>query len=157
MKKVSVTWLILIQFVFAFEWLYSAFGKWMHPEFMAGITQTLTAFGTKSAFHAYGQFLLENVVPHAQLFGNMVRGGELAVGLSLAVCGIIVLLIKRLPSSLSIISAITFFTAAFMNLNFFLSSGWSSPSTWGINVLMFCIQVILGIFYIQQVHENKTL
>ncbi len=153
MKKVSVVWLVLIQWVLAFEWLHSGWSKWSGPGFIANIGKTLEGFAAKTPYAAYSDFLGSTAIPHAQLFGNIIRIGEMASGIAFALSGIILLSQKRLPEWATWILAIISFGAALMNLNFFLASGWSSPSTWGINVLMGLLHLILGIYYVTNRRE----
>jgi uncharacterized membrane protein YphA (DoxX/SURF4 family) len=153
MKRASVVWLMLIQFVLAFEWLHSGWGKWAKPGFMDNIGKTLEGFATKTPYKAYGAFLNNTAVGNADLFGNSIRIGEIGVGIALALSGIILLTKKRLPSWAVAAMVIALLGGALMNLNFFLASGWSSPSTWGINMTMGFIQLILAIYYITNRRE----
>ncbi len=153
MKRASVVWLVLIQFVLAFEWLHSGWGKWAGPGFMDNIGKTLEGFAAKTPYKAYGAFLTNNAVPNADLFGNSIRLGEMGVGIALVLSGIILLTQKRLPSWTVAVTAIALLGGALMNLNFFLASGWSSPSTWGVNMVMGFIHLIIAIYYITNRRE----
>ncbi|HEX3099731.1 MAG TPA: hypothetical protein VHQ41_02040 [Patescibacteria group bacterium] len=158
MKKVSVTWLVLVQFSLALEWLHATTSKWLEPDFIVGINKTLETFAAKTPYHFYSSFLNSVAVPHAQLFGNLIRIGELGVGLTLLAGGIFLLSKKELPAAAQWLVIIACFGAALMNLNFFLASGWTSPAAWGLNILMATIEIILGVFYIQALqHQNDIL
>jgi hypothetical protein len=148
MKKASVIWLVFVQWVLAFEWLHSGWGKWSAPGFMDNIGKSLEGFAAKTPYTAYASFLKSSVVPNAELFGNTIRTGELAVGVALALGGILLLTQKRLPAVATWLLAIACFGGALMNLNFFLASGWSSPSTWGVNMVMGLALFILGVYYL---------
>lgn len=148
MKKTSVAWFVLIQWVLAFEWLHSGWGKWSGSGFMTNINKTLSGFSTKNPNTWYANFLNNTAVPNAEVFGNVIRSSELLVGIALALAGILLLTQKRLhPLSLWVL-VIACFGGALMNLNFFLASGWTSPSTWGVNVVMGLVQLILGLHYL---------
>ncbi len=147
MKRASVVWLVLIQFVLAFEWLHSGWGKWASPGFMDNIGKTLEGFAAKTPYKAYGTFLNNTAVSNADLFGNTIRLGEMGVGIALVVGGILLLSQKKLPSWAIALMVIAFLGGALMNLNFFLASGWSSPSTWGVNMIMGFIHLILAVYY----------
>jgi thiosulfate dehydrogenase (quinone) large subunit len=149
MKKISIVWLILIQGVLALEWLHSSFGKWTDSKFMDGIAKTLEGFAAKSTFPGYPEFLNNVAIPNAQLFGQMIRTGEVAVGIALAISGLIIISKKPLPSVTLWLTVIAFLGGALMNINFFLASGASSPSSWGLNLLMTLVQIIFAVFYIQ--------
>ncbi len=148
MKRVSLTWLVLIQWVLAFEWLHSGWGKWAESGFIDNISKTLQTFAAKTPYTSYGEFLTSIAVPNADLFGNLIRLGEMGVGLALAIGGIWLVYKKTIPSYVVAILVIASIGGALMNLNFFLASGWSSPSTWGLNLLMFSVHVIFAIYYI---------
>lgn len=148
MKKASLIWLVLVQWVLAFEWLHSGWGKWAAPGFMDNIGKTLAGFGSKTPYTTYGSFLNETIVPNAETFGNLIRTGEIGVGLALALAGIILLVQKKLSPLATWLLVVAFLAGALMNLNFFLAAGWSSPSTWGVNLVMGLIHLILGLYYL---------
>lgn len=147
MKKVSLTWVVLVQWVLAYEWLHSGWGKFANPGFMTNIEKSLQGFTDKTSYSAYAGFLKSSVIPNADLFGNLIRSGEIAVGVALVIAGLILLAKKRLPETITWLLVFAFFGGALMNLNFFLAAGWSSPSTWGVNVVMGLIHFILGVCY----------
>ncbi len=146
-------WLVLIQWALAIEWLHSGWGKWSDPGFINNIGKTLETFAAKTPYKSYGSFLSSNVVPNAHTFGNMIRSGEVLVGLALALSGLWLINRKMLPMWGIWAVIIACFGAALMNLNFFLASGWSSPSTWGVNLIMCLIEIVLGVFYIKNMKE----
>ncbi len=148
MKKVSLTWIVLVQWTLAFEWLHSGWGKFTAPGFMANIEKSLQGFADKTSYTTYAEFLKSVVLPNAETFGNAIRGGEIAVGLALVLAGVILLTKRRLPESATWLVVLAFFGGALMNVNFFLAAGWSSPSTWGINLVMGLLHIILGVLYL---------
>jgi uncharacterized membrane protein YphA (DoxX/SURF4 family) len=148
MKKVSVIWLILIQWVLAYQWLHSGWGKWTQIGFMSNISKSLEGFAAKTSYTIYSGFLKSTAIPNAELFGNLIRGGEIAVGIALVLGGILLLKLKHLPTYAIWLVIIAFFGGALMNLNFFLAAGWTSPSTWGVNVVMGLTHLILGLYYL---------
>jgi hypothetical protein len=159
MKRVSIIWIVLIQWAISFEWLHSGWGKWFGPGFMDNIGKTLAGFAAKNPYPGFANFLTTTAIPNAQVFGQVIRTGEIAVGIALLLSGIIWLTQKSHPVWASWLVALAFFGAALMNLNFFIASGWTSPSTWGINILMLALEIILGIFYITNRREfaDRTL
>ena len=148
MKRVSVLWLVLIQFVLAFEWLHSGWGKWAEDGFISNIGKTLGGFADKTPYTAYGDFLRSTAIPNAELFGNFIRSGEILVGIALVLSGILFLYKKNLSQPVVWLIAIALLGGALMNLNFFLAAGFTSPSTWGVNMIMGFIHLILAIYYI---------
>lgn len=149
MKKISIIWLILIQWVIAFEWIHASFPKWTDAKFIDNISKTLESFAATSSYPSYSNFLTSVAIPHAELFGQIIRSAELAVGLALVLSGILMLSKKYLPEYVTWLTAIACFGGALMNLNFFMASGSTSPSAWGLNLMMAFIQIILGIYYQQ--------
>lgn len=153
MKKASVLWLVLIQWVLAIEWLHSGWGKWASPGFMNAIGQTLQSFASKNPYSWYVGFLNTTAIPNSYLFGNLIRSTEMSVGIIFALGGLALVAGKRLHPGASWVIAIACFAAALMNLNFFFAAGWTSPSTWGVNAVMALIELILGIYYVSNVQE----
>jgi thiosulfate dehydrogenase (quinone) large subunit len=149
MKRISFLWVVLIQWVLAYEWLHSGWGKWSSPGFITNISKTLEGFAAKTPYTVYGDFLRGTAIPNAELFGNMIRGGEVLVGLALVIGGLLLLWKKRIPTYVSWIVAASLFGGALMNLNFFVAAGWSSPAVWGVNMVMGLINLILAILYIK--------
>lgn len=154
MQQISSMWLVIVQWALAFEWLHSSWGKWAQPGFIANIQKTLTGFANGTNFHFYANFLNSVAIPHAALFGNLIRIGEASVGIAFALGGIIWIYKYSLPKFLALILAVACLAAALMNLNFFLASGWSSPAGWGLNILMIALELLLASFYIKQVKSN---
>lgn len=154
MKKISILWLVLIQWVLALEWLLSGWGKFTKPDFMAGIGKTLSTFAGKTTVGWYGGFLDNVVVPNASLFGNLVRCGEILVSLTLIIGGILAVRSDKLHPLASWALVIALYGAAFMNLNFYLAAGWSSPSTAGVNMVMGLAQLIIGTHYLTSVTRS---
>jgi hypothetical protein len=148
MKRTSIVWLILVQFVLAFEWLHSGWGKWSAPAFMDGIGATLMNFAAKTPYAWYADFLRSTAVPNAQLFGTLIRTGELAVGIALALGGLLLLAQKRVSPGIGWLLVAANLGGALMNLNFYLASGAMSPSGAGINLVMMLIHLVLAGFYV---------
>lgn len=115
--------------------------------------KTLEGFAAKTPYISYAGFLTSTAIPNATLFGNAIRTTELLAGIIFVFGGIILLAGKRIPSAASWVMAIACFAAALMNLNFFLAAGWTSPSTWGVNMIMTLVEIILGVFYIANAKE----
>lgn len=147
MKKTSVVWLVVIQFVLAYEWLHSGWGKWATSGFIDNIGKTLDGFITKNPNTGYAAFLQNTAVPNAQLFGNLIRIGELSVGIAFALGGILLLAKKRLDPTVIWLLVFAFLGGAIMNFNFYFAAGWLSPSTGGINLVMGLISLVFAVYY----------
>jgi Na+-translocating ferredoxin:NAD+ oxidoreductase RnfD subunit len=120
---------------------------------MANIGKSLEGFAAKTPYSSYANFLKSTAIPNAEMFGNMIRSSELLVGIALVLGGIVLLWQKRLPMVAIWLLALANFGGALMNLNFFLAAGWSSPSTWGVNLVMGLIHLVFGIYFLANRRE----
>jgi thiosulfate dehydrogenase [quinone] large subunit len=80
------TWLALARVVTGIIWLAHGVPKFLHPEaFMPpnGFVAAYIARGVATTSGSYHTFLLQTVQPNLQLFAQLVRFGEVLVGLSL--------------------------------------------------------------------------
>ncbi len=147
-KKTALVWLVLIQWVLAYEWLQAAWEKFSKPDFINSISNTLAAFASKTSYGFYSHFLTSVGIPHAHLFGELVRYGELLIGAGLLVGGYMILTLRKLAKWQIALLITALLGGALLNLNFYWAAGWSGPSTSGINVVMGWISLILAIHYI---------
>lgn len=154
-KQVSVLWLVLIQWVLAFEWIQSGWGKFASSSFMDGIAKTLGGFAAKTQFGFYSDFLKSTALQNPTLFGNVVRFSEVLAGLAFALGGLWLLKFGNMPKILTIGMVVAFYGAALLNANFWFAAGWSSPSTAGINMVMGLIEAVLGTFYLSTLFHKK--
>ncbi len=156
MKKVSVIWIVLVQWVLAYEWLHAGYGKWTSPAFMNSIGGTLVNFAENSKFEWYTNFLRTSLIPNAELAGNIIRSSELLIAIAFILGGALLLRAKPLNWLWLWFLILAFFGGAAMNLNFYLPSGRLSPSSAGINILMGLIQIIFGICYLANYQEMRS-
>lgn len=143
----NVGWLILIQWAVAIEWLMSGWGKFADDKFMLGFEKTIGAFASKTPHSFYADFLNNTILTNAELVANLVRTGELLIGVALVVFGVYYLLQKKLELIYRLLLIVALLCGVILNINFYFAAGWSSPSTAGINVLMGLVQAILAGFY----------
>jgi len=137
------TAILLITGVLSYEWLHSAYSKFQ-PGFIEGMPKTIGFFSLKNPHQFYVDFL-KNADP--QTLGNLTRFAELAVGAGLAIAAL-ALLFKFGPRKVLLaIATLAALGGAFLNLNFYLAAGHTSPSTEGINVVMGLIQLILLAYF----------
>ncbi len=152
-KKREFIYLYLIQFVIGLIWLKSAYAKFAGVAFSANLSKTLTLFASKNPFPWYAAFLQNWAIPNAGLFAELTRWGELVAAVLLLVTAVSAMRNIRLPHfhRLATLGALI---GAFLNLQFGLAAGWTSPSTETLNLLMLLIQ-ILFIFYQRSVAMKK--
>jgi hypothetical protein len=148
-----------VQIVLAYEWISGAIGKMYEGQFVLTIGKTLGRFESGNPHTWYVHSILQIAKNSPELFGQLVQWGELLVGVGLVIA---ILLYgfstlsqwKYLARYVAILSLIG---GAFMNSNFYYAAGWTSPSTEGLNMFMFWMQVILIIFWLKPLKEKAGL
>lgn len=140
-------WLILIQLVIAFAWLKSGWGKFSSPGFMSNISQTMANFAAKTPYEWYGSFLDSFVLPNAELFGNLVRYGEVLTGTTLVIGGLWLLVNGSYRNWAGALVLVALISGFLLNFNFYFASGWSGASTEGVNLVMGLVQLVLVLYY----------
>ncbi|MBI3287855.1 MAG: DoxX family membrane protein [Chloroflexi bacterium] len=126
--KDPALWLALVRIVIGYEWLKGGWEKVADPEFAAKMGGTLAFFAKDNPNGWYVDFLNAMALPNSTLFAALVAYGELWVGISLI---------------LGLFGTVGAFFGLLMNINFFLAASHLSPSTYGINLIMALVQVIL--------------
>ncbi|MBI4037034.1 hypothetical protein HY385_01280 [Candidatus Daviesbacteria bacterium] len=132
-------WIILAS---GLIWLRSSVSKFSSGNFVENLGGTLTKFASKNPYPFYKNFLENVAVLNSQIFGLLTLWGEFLIAISL-VGGAIILLIN--PGKLKTVKVplmVGLLGGAFLNLIFWLASGWTSPSTDSLNLLMLVVQVI---------------
>lgn len=114
---------------------------------MNNIGTSLTGFASKTPYAWYADFLQNTAIPNAMLFGNMIRSGELLVGIALVAGGLILLSKKRQAPTVTWLVIAAHLGGVLMNINFYLAAGSTSPSTAGINITMGLIHLIFAGWY----------
>lgn len=132
-------WIILAN---GLIWLRSSVGKLSSGNFVENLGGTLTKFASHNPYPFYKNFLENVAVPNSQIFGFLTLWGEFLVAISL-VGGAIILLtsprklkVVKLPLMMGLLGGV------FLNLIFWLASGWTSASTDSLNLLMLVIGLI---------------
>ena len=137
--------MLSFQTLLAYEWAMAGWEKIATPKFVGGISNTLNFFAGQNPFPWYKSFLMQSTLPNAKMFAYAVQYGELAVGLGLAVGAGVYLFVKNemAKRTAMTVSILALLGGAFMNANFYLAAGWTSPAAAGTNVVMFWAAVIL--------------
>lgn len=145
--------LLLILLANGFIWARSSYGKFVSGSFVDGLGATLGRFADKNPYPWFKSFLQGVAIPNASTFGQLVLWGEFLVAVSI-VLGVLYLLVnpKAKCGLMCLGLTLGLFGGALMNLFFWLASGYTSPSTDGLNLLMFVTQVV-GIFYILRLQK----
>lgn len=129
-------------------WAKSSFGKFTSGNFVQNLGVILDKFASGNPYPWFKSFLQNIAVPSSQLFGNMVLYGELLVAIAIIITTLSLLINpKGCCGIVKPLLILGLFGGALMNLFFWLASGWTSPSTDGLNLLMFVTQ-LAGLLYI---------
>lgn len=137
-------YLLFVLLVDGLIWFQSAYGKVASGKFVEGLGATLGKFASNNPYLAVKSFLEGVAIPNSQIFGYLTMYGELLSSLAI-VGGAIVLLLQ--PKNIQVVPFLVLglIGASFLNLIFWLSAGWTSPSTSSVNLLMLAVE-ISGIF-----------
>lgn len=135
-----------------FIWLRSGAGKVLGGSFSNSLGTTLEKFASNNPNIWYKNILLAIAIPNARSIATMIVVLEVLTGL-LVIISVIFLLIY--PKENKISEAVLILGLAigfFLNLNFWLASGWTSPTSDGLNLLMMVIEVIgIGVILKQKI------
>lgn len=135
-------YLLLILLADGLIWLRSSIGKFPPEKFIGGLGGTLQRFASNNPYPWYKDFLQNFAIPNSQTFGFLTFYGELLVALSITLASAYLLFKKQVNKIVLIILGLGLFGGMFLNTIFWLASGWMSPSTDSLNLLMFGIQLI---------------
>ena len=123
--------LLAVQIMIGWEWLASGITKVASGTFVSGLAGDLHE-KSRDAAGWYRSFLDSSIIPNAHTFGVLIEVGEIAVGLTFIVGGIVWLarwakLSDRLRVSLlgAIIAAAL--AGTFMAINFHIANGGNHP------------------------------
>lgn len=151
MKEATSKYLYLIFIGIGFIFLRSGYGKVAEGKFVGGLGATLQKFASNNPYPVVKNFLESSAIPNASFFAYLTMWGELLVGINLIVLSLYLLLIKRAGRPIYMLLSLGLFFGALLNLVFWLSAGWTSPSTDGLNLVMLIVQVIGIVFVTRQI------
>ena len=109
-------------------WINSALGKILSTTYYGGFAATNKGFAAKTPFGWYKDFLNAAVIPNADWFAYFLAYGELLVGVALV---------------LGLFTHVGAVAGFFMNLNFWLASGYAGGSGGSVNILMATTMVFI--------------
>jgi len=134
--KTSAFWLALLRIYAGFFWLAHGIPKFLDGEAFLPPSGVMQGFLTQAAAHMggwYGAFLTNLVLPHAWVFGQLVRLGEVLAG-----CSLLLGFYTRLGG----------LVGTFLALNYMAAKGLlASPEGWsgldGAAVVLSAIHLVL--------------
>ncbi len=138
--------LAIIMFI-GLVWTRSSIGKFLEGNFAGTLNETLIRFASKNPYPWFKGFLENFAIPNSQVFGYLTLYGELFTAVTTLVIPFYLLFSKQINKNSLILLLLGLKVGIFLNLIFWLASGWLSPSTYSLNLLMLGVQVILA-FYI---------
>lgn len=147
-------YLYLIFVVLGFIFLRSSFGKITGGVFVSGLGETLGKFASKNPYPWYKSFLENTAIPNATIFGQLTMWGEVFAGLAIFLSAII-LLVK--PGSKMVYTLLLsgLLVGVFLNGIFWLAAGHTSPSTDGLNLVMFAVELIGVLFVVKSLGSKN--
>lgn len=156
MGKDSKTYLYLIFVALGFIFLRSGWGKVEGGKFVGALGQTLTKFAEKNPFPFYKDFLQNVAIPNSTLFGILTMWGEVLAGLVLLLIPLYLIFTKNNTKGLWLLLTFTFLVGMLLNGTFWLAAGHTSPSTDGLNLVMFIIEALGFTFSLKQLSAAKA-
>ncbi|OGI63565.1 hypothetical protein A2818_01935 [Candidatus Nomurabacteria bacterium RIFCSPHIGHO2_01_FULL_40_12] len=160
-KMLPLVGLVAVQMVLAYEWGSAGWGKMSSSKFVNGIAETFGYFASQNPYLWYKNFLLGFTTSNATLFAYLVEWAQVIIAITLVIAGLAYLYsekiaIKKIALKLS---ALALVGGMLMNANFYFAAGWTSPSTSGINLIMFFVQAILVYIWLYRVvhYESEIL
>lgn len=128
-------------------WLRSSLGKLTGNTFVDSLSKTLQKFASENPYPWYKDFLENVAIPNSKTFGLLTMWGEFFVAVAITGSVLYLLTAKKanlLPKKLLFAGLLI---GAFLNATFWLASGWTSPSTDSLNLLMMATELI-GLVYL---------
>lgn len=141
----------VVLFILAYEWLVSGLDKVISGTFVSNFHHQLQATLSGPVHYEFYQSLLQLIVlPNSVLFAWLVECGELVVGATFVVLGVMV--VKRQSDRrIRTLGILTGLLSAFMTLNFFFYQGGSfflstsNPFDEGIPVTLLMVFIQLAV------------
>lgn len=146
----------LIFFATGLIWLYSIYGKFVSGTFVSGLGKTLTFFASKNPYPFVKEFLLNTAIPNSQIFAVFTMAGELFAAVSLIYSVVVIIRNRGQVEFAQQLLFCGLVIGCLLNIIFFFSAGWTSPSTWSINALMALIQTVGAASLYKNLQERPT-
>ena len=145
-KNLSNKYILFIIEVSGLIFLRSSWGKLTGGVFVNTLGTTLGKFVVKNPYPFVTNFLNNIAIPNYVIFGQLTMWGELFAALSLTISALYLLFCSKPNQLINLLLIAGLFVGMFLNVVFWLASGWTSPSTDGLNLLMFLVQ-LTGLVY----------
>lgn len=153
MEKLNKYLLALI-FIDGLVWLRSSLEKISAANFSLTLPNILAKFAQGNPYPLVKNFLINIALPYSQTFAFLTLGGEFLTALTLSFLPLL-FLSNKLSNKLGwLLLSLGLLGGMFLNVVFWFSSAWMSPSADNLNLLMFCLQSA-GLLYTVSVLKRK--
>lgn len=146
----NTKFLYLIFAVTGYIFLESGYGKISGGKFVGSLAATLTKFAKDNPYPLVKNFLENIAIPNSMLFGFLTQWGELLTGLNLLGISALFMFYDKTNKKFYYLMSVGFATGLLLNLTFYFASGYTSPSSESLNLLMSAINLIGLIFVLKQ-------
>jgi hypothetical protein len=138
-ELVTLLALLAVQVTLAYEWWLAGWEKVTGGMFVVKLDQTLAAFASQNPFAWYKEFLTGFATQNFLTLGYLIVWGQLITGMLLVLGAALYAWAKteHARRAAIIFSILGLLSGIFMNANFYLAAGWTSPGTHGVNIVMF--------------------
>ncbi|KKS65546.1 MAG: hypothetical protein UV33_C0001G0024 [Candidatus Daviesbacteria bacterium GW2011_GWA1_42_6] len=117
--------------------------RYLLGTFVQTLGETLSRFASKNPNAFYRDFLQNTAIPNSQTFGQLVMWGEALVAVAIVIPALYLIFQPKTKCKVTLwLLIVGLIGGAFLNLNFWLASGYTSPSSDGLNLLMLVTQVV---------------
>lgn len=136
--KAFVTILLFVGIIF----LRSSLEKISQGQFVNSLGKILTGVAQKNPYPFYKNFLYSVAIPNSQLFGQLTMWGEFLSGVAITLGSLHLLFSIRKHHLAYLILVAGLIGGLFLNINFYLGFGYTSPSSDSLNLLMIFIELV---------------
>ncbi len=138
---------LLVIFVIGLIWLRSGYGK-LTGGFVGNLDKALMKFASENPYPFVVDLLNSIAIPNHILFSYLTQWGEIFTGSVLIFSSLYLIFSKKPGKIIFTIFSLGLLVGILLNLTFWFSAGWTSPSTDGLNLLMLVVEVValFGVF-----------
>lgn len=145
-KNLSNRYLLFIIGVIGFIFLRSSWGKITGGQFVNTLAGTLEKFASKNPYPLVQSFLKDIAIPNSTLFGLLTMWGEFLVAIALIASALYIAFSSKYSRLIIVLWVMGLVGGMILNATFWLASGYTSPSTDGLNLIMFFVE-LTGLVY----------
>lgn len=122
--------------------LRSGYEKFSGGIFVNSLEAILAKTAEKSPYSLFRDFLTTVVIPNSHIFGSLVMWGELLSGIAITFGSVMLLFRPQVNRLVKWVLISGLAGGLFLNINFWLGFGYTSPSADSLNLLMIIIEVV---------------